>query len=78
MRESEDQLRSWQAIFPEWLMHAYLNDATTHRIVQECAFAGDSTVQMLLRLGGNLYEERNMWKESALHYAKFSHAAGIN
>lgn len=72
MSDDQQQLDTWLKSAPEWVRHAYNNDAAVNRTMNHCASAGDSTEAMLWRLAGALYEQKNCWAQTAMDQARSS------
>jgi hypothetical protein len=64
-------LDSWFRSMPTWIRDAYLNDPFVNRVMKECALQKTSRDEMQLRLLEVLYEQRNQWRETALHLKQY-------
>ena len=56
---------------PDWAKHAYHNCPTVNRVMKECALRETTREEMQWRVAGALYEQRNQWKETALHLKQY-------
>lgn len=57
----------WWSSMPDWAKHAYRNDQTVNRVMKECAYRETEKAEMLWRLAGALYEQRNQLRDTVIH-----------
>lgn len=57
----------WWSSMPDWAKHAYHNDPTVNRVMKECAYRETEKAEMLWRLAGALYEQRNQMRDTVIH-----------
>lgn len=56
---------------PEWAKHAYHQDPAMHRVIIECSMQETTEAEMLWRMIEALYEQRNQWRDTALHLKQY-------
>jgi hypothetical protein len=71
MTSADAILELWLRHSPEWVLSAYHNCPIVHRSMTKCAMAETSKEEMLWRLCGALYEQRNHFKDMATELYKY-------
>lgn len=66
----------WWKSMPEWVKEAFHSDPTINRVMTECSLAETTAHEMQWRVCAAMYEQRNQWRETAIHLrANAAHGA---
>lgn len=57
----------WWKSMPDWAKEAYHNDPTINRVMTECSLIEMTAHEMQWRVCAAMYEQRNQWRETAIH-----------